>query len=277
MSGEKEAAKSGSSSGKEATLNEKAGDRVGDDTKQGSGAAIPLAAGNGDKDKGKKDEKQQQQSNEKERQPSGGVDRTPLHPRQQSYTVQFTFHRATNVPVSDFGKRSSDPYLLVDLFTSQKKRNEQDPQHRFRTPTMHRTTEPQWHTPWVVAGVPGDGFDLKIRLMDEDSPDMDDKLGKVKIHVNQIQEGWELEQQEYKVHKRGGSTKAYALRWCTSIHPQRDLHASLFVAAKVLGRTEERRGKTYTMNNFWFVHYSPMIGRIAGTKQNDDQGIERTT
>lgn len=209
--------------------------------------------------------------------PPGGVDRTPLHALNISYTVQITFHRATNVPVADFGKRSSDPYLLVDLSTSQKKRNAQDPAHRFRTQTLHRTTEPQWHARWIVAGVPADGFGLKIRLMDEDSPDMDDKLGKVKLHVPRINEGWELEQQEYKVHKRGGDTKAYALRWCTSIHPRRDMHARLYISAKVLGVTKERMGKTYTMNSFWWQHYSPLIGRIAGTRQHDDEGIERAT
>ena len=113
--------------------------------------------------------------------------------------------------------------------------------------------------------------------MDEDANDMDDKLGKVRIRVGSIGDGWELEQQEYKVHKRGGDWKAYGLRWCTSMSPSKDVHARLYVAAKVLGRTEERMGKTYTLNNFWWVHYSPLIGRIAGTRQQDNQGIEKAT
>lgn len=253
----------------------------GDGAENGSAGSDTTWRGDdhGGNEKPRKPEGGQEPNKDKqqEQQPAGGVDKTPLHPRNKSYTVQFTFHRATNVPVADFGKRSSDPYLLVDLSTSQKKRNDYDPQHRFRTQTMHRTTEPQWHAPWVVAGVPGDGFHLKIRLMDEDSPDMDDKLGKVKIHVPRLGEGWELEQQEYKVHKRGGDTKAYALRWCTSISPHKEMHARLYVAAKVLGVTEERTGKTYTLNSFWWTHYSPMIGRIAGTRQNDDQGVEKAT
>ena len=48
----------------------------------------------GDKKEGKQD---------KQDPPPGGVDRTPLHPRDRAYTVQFTFHRACHENGSKFG------------------------------------------------------------------------------------------------------------------------------------------------------------------------------
>jgi len=35
-------------------------------------------------------------------------------------------------------------------------------------------------------------------------------------------------------------------------------------------------GKAYTLNNFWFKHYSPLFGKIAGTKGGEDEkGIQK--
>ena len=48
-----------------------------------------------------------------------------------------------------------------------------------------------------------------------------------------------------------------------------DMHlvGDLFVSIEVLGRTEGEGGRVYTIGpNYWSTHYSPMIGRIAGTK-----------
>ncbi len=47
--------------------------------------------------------------------PPGGKDDIPIPSASDGYTVQFTFHRAENLPVSDIKTRSSDPYILATL------------------------------------------------------------------------------------------------------------------------------------------------------------------
>jgi hypothetical protein len=49
------------------------------------------------------------------------------------------------------------------------------------------------------------------------------------------------------------------------------------ISIELLGKTEgEDMGKAYTINNFFFTHYSPLIGKIAGTKDKDEQGIKKS-
>lgn len=213
-----------------------------------------------------------------DKQPPGGYDSAKLEPAgRQCYTVKITFHRATNVPVADVGARSSDPYVLAQLNTSLKPRHSHDPYLRFRTPTKQHTTEPVWDSSWVVAGVPEDGFELKARLYDEDPDDHDDRLGKVSYTSGKLSPKWQgPKEQSFKVHKRGANFRAYTLRWCTSaLRPDRKIHAQLVISVQVLGPTKEDLGKAFTVNNYWWIHYSPLIGRIAGTKSNDETGVEQ--
>lgn len=212
-----------------------------------------------------------------DKQPAGGYDSTKLEPANRPcYSVKITFHRATNVPIADMGARSSDPYVLAQLNTSLKPRHTHDPYLRFRTETKHKTVKPEWNATWVVAGVPEDGFELKARLFDEDPDDHDDRLGKVHYHSGRLSEKWQGPKEEsFKVHKTGANFRAYTLRWCASaMKPGRDVHAHLVISIEVLGRTKEDLGKAYTINNFWWIHYSPLIGRLAGTKSNDETGVE---
>jgi hypothetical protein len=213
-----------------------------------------------------------------EKQPPGGHDDTPLHPSSEpTYTVKITFHRATNIPVADFGSASSDPYILAQINTDRKTRHSDDPHLRYRSKTIHRSTEPEWNATWVVAGVPRSGFTLKARLYDEDPDDHDDRLGKVYLTTGEISEGWRgYRDQECKVKKTGAGFRAYSVRWCSMIaNPKKHSHAQLFVSIELLGKTKEEVGKVYTVNNFYRVHFSPMIGRLAGVKSKDDKGVER--
>ena len=212
-----------------------------------------------------------------EEKPKGGHDPTPM-PKTDgpTYTLEFTFHQALNLPISDIPAGTSDPYILAQLETSLPSRHEQDPKLRFRTQTIHRTVEPKWESRWVVAGIPSSGFDLKVRIYDEDVDDHDDKLGKVFIQSGRIDESFKIEKREYRVKKRGADLIAYGLRWgktliCRNSHT----HARLILSIKVVGKTEDEVGKAYTMNNFWWKHYSPLIGRLAGVKSHNDKGIER--
>ncbi|ORY27811.1 hypothetical protein BCR39DRAFT_506164 [Naematelia encephala] len=211
-----------------------------------------------------------------DKQPAGGYDSTSLNPSTEpTYTVRIKFHRATNVPISDFGSASSDPFIIAQLNTGRPTRHDYDPPLRFRSNTSHRTREPEFNASWVVAGITKSGFTLKVHLYDEDPGDHDDRLGKLEIETGPIREGWRLEEKEYKVHKTGANFRAYAFRSCmTIVHPKQELHARLAISIEVLGKTKEEVGKAYTVNNFWWVHYSPLIGRLAGTKAKVN-GVEQ--
>ena len=77
-----------------------------------------------------------------------------------------------------------------------------------------------------MGGIPAEGFDLKIKIWDEDKPgDWDDRLGIADLAVPRLpepgdQEGKGGEEREYtlKIKKRKASKRAYALTylvaWC---------------------------------------------------------------
>ena len=210
--------------------------------------------------------------------PPGGYDATPIPSARDGYTVKFTFHRAENLPMSDLNSRSSDPYIQATLTSSLPKRHKEDPDMVIRTPTIHKNVNPEWNTEWIVAGVPSSGFRLKCRLYDEDPSDHDDRLGNVTIYVNHIGENWPgIRDETFPIKKRMGSKRAYMLRGCASML-SRNVHMNghLFVSAEVLGRSEPPYGRMYTIGKTsWFKHYSPMIGRLAGTKAPESEMKEK--
>lgn len=211
--------------------------------------------------------------------PPGGLDRTPLHPSSSTtYTVRITFHHATNIPVADYRERTSDPYLVAHLKSHRPDRSSSDPSLLYRTHTVHADLNPKWESTWTVAGVLPSGFLLKVCLYDEDPDDHDDRLGKIVIPSGPLGKGYRMDQREFKLHKKGSSIRAYTLRWGkTLIKTHSNMHVRLTVSMEVLGKTEEEVGKAYTLDCFWWKHFSPMIGRIAGTKaQDDSKGIEKT-
>ena len=111
----------------------------------------------------------------KDKQPAGGYDDTPVPSVPPGYTVRITFHRAHNLPFADVTSLSSDPYLIANLRTDLPKRHKQDPDLVFRTPTIRRSTNPEWNSVWTIAHIPPSGFNMKIRLFDEDAADHDDR------------------------------------------------------------------------------------------------------
>jgi hypothetical protein len=201
--------------------------------------------------------------------PPGGYDATPVPSAQDGYTIKFTIHRAENLPVSDLNSRSSDPFATLTLTTALPKRHMEDPDMILRTPTVHKNVNPEWNTEWIVAGIPSSGFRLKCRLYDEDPSDHDDRLGNVTIHVNHIGEAWPgIREESFSIKKRMASKRAYLIRGCVSmLNSNVQMSGNLYVSAEVLGISEKPFGRMYTIGRtFWFKHYSPMIGRIAGTK-----------
>lgn len=212
----------------------------------------------------------------KDKPPAGGHDETPIPSAPLGYTLKFTFHRAESLPMADITSLSSDPYLIVQLNTKLSTRHKQDPYMRFRTPTIRRSVNPVWDCEWIVANVPPSGFALKARIYDEDPANHDDRLGNVHVHVNGIGEDWEgIREQSFKIRKRSGSKRAYLVRGCASmISSSVKLSGNLFISVEVLGRTEEDHGgRIWTVGPCaWSQHFSPMIGRLAGTKDDSQDG-----
>ena len=205
----------------------------------------------------------------KDKQPAGGYDDTPVPSVPPGYTVRITFHRAHNLPFADVTSLSSDPYLIANLRTDLPKRHKQDPDLVFRTPTIRRNTNPEWNSVWTIAHIPPSGFNMKIRLFDEDAADHDDRLGNVHIHVNHLSERWAgLSEQSYLIKKHMASKRAYVIRGCAAIISRRvNMNGDLIVSVECLGRSEGEGGKVYTLGPLpWTRHFSPLIGRLAGTK-----------
>ena len=209
--------------------------------------------------------------------PAGGFDDTPIPSAPPGYTLKFTFHRASHLPFADLNTLSSDPFVSAQLKVALPTRHKQDPPLRFRSRTIQKTVEPEWNAEWIVANVPSSGFDLKIRLYDEDPSDHDDRLGNVHINVNGISEQWPgIKEETYKVEKKGGSKRAYVLRGCWAVFNKGfRLSGEMVVSVELLGRTEgEHGGRVWTVGPCsWTRHFSPMIGMMVGTKDTgEDKG-----
>ncbi|PGH18778.1 hypothetical protein AJ79_00191 [Helicocarpus griseus UAMH5409] len=206
------------------------------------------------------------------KQPPGGFDSTPVPYAPPGYTLKFTFHRASNLPIADISTLSADPFVVACLTADLPRRHKQDPDLIFRTPTVRRDVNPIWECEWIVANVPASGFELKCRLYDEDPVDRDDRLGNVKISVSSISDKWTgITNQSYRVRKRMGSKRAYAFKSIVAAcFDEQHLNANLFLSVECLGKTPGNEGsRMYTIGpNFWSKHFSPLIGRIAGTKDS---------
>ncbi|KAL1845618.1 hypothetical protein Plec18170_009688 [Paecilomyces lecythidis] len=207
-----------------------------------------------------------------EHQPAGGFDGTPIPYAPSGYTLRIVLHRAVNLPFADFSTFSSDPYVSAQLKVDLPRRHKQDPSFVFRTPTIRRNTNPVWDTEWIVANVPASGFELKCRVYDEDPADHDDRLGNAYVTASSISESWEgIKEQSFTIKKRMASKRAYFFRsLAVAACHSRAMDAQLVVSVECLGRTPGDEGAhLYTIGpNHWFKHYSPLIGRLTGTKDS---------
>lgn len=202
-------------------------------------------------------------------QPAGGFDATPIPHAPPGYTLKITFHRADDLPVADFGSFSSDPYVRAHMVVDLPRRHKQDPAVRFRTPTVRKDMNPTWDCEWIVAHVPASGFQLKCHLMDEDPADHDDKLGIAFIDVPALSDTWAgFKEKRFKVKKRFGSKRVYVFTNVTAFATGHHKESWLTVSIECLGKTPGKNGgQMYTIGpNHWFKHFSPLIGRLAGIK-----------
>jgi hypothetical protein len=199
--------------------------------------------------------------------PAGGFDDTEIPHHPPGYTLQITAHRAENLPIGDINTLSSDPYVEMRITTDLPPRHKEDPPLVMRTFTHRRTTDPVWNADWVVGNIPASGFRLKCRLLDEDPGDHDDKLGDVEVVVHSLNEKWQgFSQQAFKIKKRHGSKRAYAVQAVATAIRKRHRMTGIFVLSiKMLGRTRTAHGgRIFTMGPMWWTrHYSPLLGRIV--------------
>lgn len=217
----------------------------------------------------KADKLQSRLSMKDDSQPAGGFDSTPIPHAPPGYTLKFTFHRGIDLPVADFGSFSSDPYVQAQITVDLPKRHKQDPPIKFRTPTIHKDMNPEWNCEWIVANVPSSGFSLKAYVMDEDPADHDDKLGIAFIEAHNLSESWPgFKEHVFKVKKRFGSKRVYVFTNVSAFATGHHKESFLVVSVECLGRTPGNEGgQIYTAGpNHWFKHFSPLIGRLAGTK-----------
>ncbi|KAJ6485689.1 hypothetical protein C8R45DRAFT_903395 [Mycena sanguinolenta] len=189
-----------------------------------------------------------------------------------TYTVQITFDRAKNLPVADIGTLSCDPFVLASIVVP-----EVEPL-KFRTPTIRRTRNPTWNCTWFVAGIPAEGFKLKMILYDEDpgpkiSPD---RLGKAvaRFASEQMKPGFESLETEYVLQKRKGDLHPYILTYLTALLPGEKLlkHNRVVVSVRVLRKDEDQdEHRLYTLGpNRYSRHFSPMVGHLVNKSGQKD-------
>ncbi|KAL2783907.1 hypothetical protein BJX66DRAFT_349037 [Aspergillus keveii] len=203
-------------------------------------------------------------------QPPGGFDSTPFPRAPPGYTLRFTFHRGVNLPCADFGSFSSDPYIHATLTVDVPQRHKQDPLPTFRTPTVRKNRDPVWESTWVVANVPESGFRLKCRVYDEDAADHDDKLGNAYIQADSMSTSWPgFREQPFRLKKHTGSKRVYLFGNLAALASRRlDTDSHIVISVECLGKTPGTNGaQVFTLGpNYWFKHFSPLIGRLIGTK-----------
>ena len=210
---------------------------------------------------------------EQKKDPAGGYDPAKVPRAPPGYTIKITFHKATNLPFADINTLSSDPYILAQLNTKLRTRHKQDPRLRFRTTTQRRNVNPEWNEDWIIANVPADGFELKCRLYDEDPADHDDRLGNIHVRVDGLHEQWPgIVDRPFEIKKRMGSKRAYFFRGCAALF-QKGVRMSgeVFLSITLLQRTpDENGGRLYTVGPCnWSQHFSPLMGRVAGTTSSE--------
>ena len=125
---------------------------------------------------------------------------------------------------------NSDPYLIAH-FTPHIPPSDQHPPFplTYRTTTRRRTRNPEWNEAWHLGGIPQAGFELIVKIYDEDKPgDCDDRLGIAEFSTNKLPPAGtsatesEGEAQEFvlKIKKRKASRRAYAttylVAWCNA-------------------------------------------------------------
>ncbi|ORY84789.1 hypothetical protein BCR37DRAFT_251546 [Protomyces lactucae-debilis] len=184
-----------------------------------------------------------------------------------TYECQIQFVSGENLPIGDIWGANSDPYIIAIL--GHKTANEL----QYRTSTCRATRNPSWQDQdtWHVGGIAEDS-ELKLRVFDEDPRKMNnDRLGVASFAMKGLAEMCDKGPQEIvlKVRKRKASAKVYILTYLWSFGLFQDLKAkSALVKIKLtVKQDEEARPKPALVGPIRYsIHFSPLLGRLAGTK-----------
>ncbi|KIJ54279.1 hypothetical protein M422DRAFT_25206 [Sphaerobolus stellatus SS14] len=196
------------------------------------------------------------------------------------YTCEIIFIRADHAPVADIRTLSCDPYIKASL-QAHSRSGYSETSLRYRTQTMRRTLNPVFNSRWIVSGVPANGFTLTINLIDEDTKDSDDRLGRAVLLIPNpqdgpiLKEGWDSGDMECKIEKRRGSLKTYLATYFAAAITRGDIshHVRVWVRIRILGKTPDQKDRRlYTLGPPSYVrHFSPLIGHFVsgGTAVNE--------
>jgi hypothetical protein len=180
-------------------------------------------------------------------------------PAGQLSDVLITFKSASNVPIRDLVSKSSDPFLLA-LLTP---RTPPSPEHppfllTFRTTTKRETRNPEWNENWHLGGMPPEGFDLRIKICDEDKPgDFDDRLGVAELSVAELPpagadgKSGEVHKHVLKIMKRKASRRAYTATYLIALC-NRDF-------TKQRGRVDFHEGRTDNRSQYLFKTLESLV------------------
>ncbi|PSR73293.1 hypothetical protein PHLCEN_2v10854 [Hermanssonia centrifuga] len=194
------------------------------------------------------------------------------------FDCKITILRLANVPVADFNDLSCDPYIQASLSID----TPQPQVLTYRTHTCRRSLNPHFNAHWIVAGIPQSGFLLSLRLRDEDPGNYDDDLGKTVVRFpqlndaagNELNEGWDSGDREYKVHKRKGSVMSQIFTWTARAVTKGDVghRVRIWVSVKVLQKSQNQQDtRLYTIGPLKYVrHFSPLIGKFLGSSNSPD-------
>ena len=222
-----------------------------------------------------KDAQQKDEEQPKKDGPAGGYDGTQMPTLKPGVTLKITIHRATSLPMADLTSLSSDPYVLGQLNFTAPTRNKEDPPLCFRTPTVRQNTDPVWNEDWIIANVPSSAK-FKFRIYDEDPADKDDRLGNVHVNLPRLTQDWKgFREQPFEIKVRSGSKRAYAIRSVAAcFNRTKHIRGHLYLSIENLGPTEnpEEHSLPYTVGPCrWIRHYDPILGRMVGMKDSDDE------
>lgn len=155
-----------------------------------------------------------------------------------SYTLTVVFRRAHDLPIADIPSFSSDPFIRAWVSFP----GVAFPSLNYRSPTIHRTLNPEWDAKWSVANVPASGLRLDIAVRDEDQGDRDDKLGVATVETGPLSIGWAREDEAGLSVLRGkGGTWIAFTRFLSAgcLHGRtRKLGGSVDISIVVEGTTE---------------------------------------
>lgn len=207
---------------------------------------------------------------------------SPPGPR---YIVHINFSSGNKLPIGDLPSRSSDPYIVSTLRFP----GTTFPKLHRRTSTIHTSLTPTWNERWSIANVPVQGIDLKIKVMDEDPRNHDDKLGVARISTGPLDrcESDMLFLEKVKPGKGvWAGTKRVMLSTCGvgSQKGEVEFEISLEKMDPDHGQGEDEVMRAYTIAPNWFSrHSSPLLGIIithtktAEEEEDDGQPGENET